>query len=260
MDAHTRRDALRYAFAAGGTALGGLAGLAGCLGDDGAGGGGNGGTPTGAADDPTESPDRTTTEEPPTGEPTDPPDETPGGTPIDPDSLPGYVRPEGDPEAVPADLDCEDEAFERHPQAFEEADLSWGEVDDAEHDEFGGFALRVNELSFERGEEVRVTLTNVSGEDRHTGNRHKYNFQVYTETGWRDVRGWSDGGSFGYTDEAVGHPPGEGFEWTFELTEAGVVAGHAHGDSIVVCPDLRAGRYRFAFWEPLVGVAFDLAE
>jgi hypothetical protein len=29
-------------------------------------------------------------------------------------------------------------------------------------------------------------------------------------------------------------------------------------DSLVVCPDLEPGRYRFVFWEPDVAVAFDL--
>lgn len=258
MDPRTRRDALRYAFAAGGTAIGGLAGLAGCLGDGAGDGTGAGGTPTGTADDASGTPDEPTANESTAEEPTETPGETPDGTPIEPDDLPGYVRPEGDPETVPAALDCEDEAFVRHPQAFEEDDLNWGDA--LEDADFAGFALRVNELSFERGEEVRITMTNVSGESRYTGNRHKYNVQLYTEAGWRDVRGWSDGGSHGYTDEAVGHSPGEGFEWTFELTEEGVVADHAHGDSIAVCPDLRAGRYRFVFWEPLVGVAFDLVE
>jgi hypothetical protein len=79
---------------------------------------------------------------------------------------------------------------------------------------------------------------------------------VRTENGWQDVRGSTEHERFAYTDEAVMHRPGEGFEWTFELTESGLVADHTH--DLTVCPDLQTGRYRFVYFSPGVAVSFDL--
>jgi len=63
------------------------------------------------------------------------------------------------------------------------------------------------------------------------------------------------------TNDPISHAPGEGFEWTFELTDGGVVPdAHQHGDSPTVCPSLQPGRYRFLYWEPGVAVEFDVTE
>ncbi|WP_178918011.1 immunoglobulin-like domain-containing protein [Natronomonas gomsonensis] len=171
----------------------------------------------------------------------------------DPADLPGYVRPDGEADPI-APLSCDDDAFERHPQWADEDDVQYGEF---ETDGETTFALRVAETSYERGDTVEMTLTNVTDREASTGNDRKFNLQVYTEDGWQDVRGGSES-SFGYTDEAIGHAPGEGFEWSIELTEEAV-----GGDRFEVCPDLPAGRYRFAYFgvigDGAVAVAFDVA-
>lgn len=172
---------------------------------------------------------------------------------VDPGSLAGHVRPAGDPSAVPSALECEESGFTRHPAGFS-GRPPWG----ASTTDGGAFALRVDSLAANPGDAVTVTLTNVGAETHYTGNRHKYDLQVLTGAGWEDVRGSTGRDSFPYTDEAVAHEPGEGFEWSFELTPEGVVQGHFHGEDLEVCPGLPAGRYRFVFWEPTVAVAFDL--
>jgi len=174
----------------------------------------------------------------------------------DPASLPGHVRPADDPETVPAALSCEDDDFERHGAGFDESELSWGAATDDRGEPT--FALRVDSLGADPGDEVVVRLTNVSESEQYTGNRHKYNLQVRTGAGWQDVRGAPEGEPLGYTDEAVAHAPGEGFEWRLPMTEEGVVDGHVNETRLTVCPGLPAGRYRFVFWEPTVAVAFDL--
>ncbi|WP_226022210.1 hypothetical protein [Halomicrobium salinisoli] len=176
---------------------------------------------------------------------------------VDPADLDGYVRPEGDPPAVRDPLTCDRDGFERHP-SWVDGEPAWGETtnDDGEP----VFALRVDSLEAEYGDTVTVSMTNVSGEEQMTGNRHKYNLQTYTEDGWQDVRGVTDGDPIPYTDEGIGHAPGEGFEWELELTGEGLVADHYHADRLVVCPDLEPGRYRFVYWEPAVAVAFDIVE
>ena len=240
----TRRGALRV----GGTII---AGLAGCLGD------------TDRSDvsrrTPTDTPTGTGTETPGMT-----PDESRSPSPepgIDPATLPGHVRPEGDPPAVPGELTCENDAFERRSGWIDEAGLGWGAVPGENGRVL--FALRVDGLSFERGEEVTVTLTNVSGEELTTDNVHKSNFDVLTEAGWQDPRGWPDGQPKPVTDDLWSFGPGESHEWRFELTEEEVIEGGypPHRDELTVCPELPAGRYRFATAAPESGdvaVAFDL--
>lgn len=176
----------------------------------------------------------------------------------DPDELPGYVRPDGDPEHVPDALACETEGVERVQSWANEGGIGWGEVLGE-----GGepsFALRVDDREVALGETVQITMTNVTDERLTTGNRHKYAFEVYTENGWEDVRVRPEDRPLEFTDEGVVHAPGEGFEWTFELTEEGIVDGHYHEDTLDVCPDLSPGRYRFVYWEPNIAVAFDVTE
>jgi hypothetical protein len=171
----------------------------------------------------------------------------------EPSELSGHVQPDDDPEAI-APLACDDASFERHPQWADEEDVSYGAF---ETDGETTLALRVAETTYQRGGTVEITLTNVADRVVSTGNERKYNLQVYTEDGWQDVRGGSES-SFGYTDVAIGHAPGEGFEWSIELTEDAV-----GGDRFEVCPDLPAGRYRFAYFgvigDGAVAVAFDVA-
>ncbi|WP_254809995.1 immunoglobulin-like domain-containing protein [Natronosalvus amylolyticus] len=165
---------------------------------------------------------------------------------VDPDDLEGYVRPDEDPDIVPASLECDGENVTRM-DARETVD--WGEND--------RFAMRIDRLEAERGETVTVTMTNVTNDERVTGNDRKFGLEVYTDEGWQDVRVYDGEHEYGpgYTDEGYIHPPGEGFEWSLELSTDEFETGH---DMLEVCPDLVAGRYRFVYWPTDLAVAFDL--
>lgn len=176
--------------------------------------------------------------------------------------LAGHVRPDSDPQTVPDELACDREAFERRRGWISETELQWGNLTTGSEP---AFALRVECLSVERGESVTVTLTNVSGDEQNTGNVHKANLDVYTEAGWQDPRGWPDGQPKPITDDLWEWKPGEQYEVTFKMTSEGVVEGafHAHTESLVTCPGLPAGRYRYATAAPQQGdvaVAFDLLD
>lgn len=174
----------------------------------------------------------------------------------DPGALEGYVRPGSDP--VPIDpLECDADGVERHPAFFDDTEVAWGDI---ERDGDPTLALRIGATEYEYGDTARIRLTNVADRTVNTGNSDKYNLQTYTESGWRDVRVGDEDRFFDYTDEAIGHYPGEGFEWSIELTESAVAAAAAH-DHVEVCPDLEPGRYRFVYWGAIdgaVAVAFDL--
>lgn len=151
----------------------------------------------------------------------------------------GHVRPDGDPETVPAALSCDDETFERHYRNYEESDVRWG---DGER-----FSLRVDGRAFERGETVGISLRNASLWFEETGNRDKYYLELRTDAGWEEVRGWADGTPRPYNDDAVTHRPGAGFDWQIEMTADGVLDATTYGDRLRVCPALEAGRYRFVY-------------
>ena len=173
-------------------------------------------------------------------------------------SLEGSIRPEPDADPI-GPLECDRSNVHRHQQIFAENDLAWGDI---ERDGRATLGLRIEDTEYDYGETARIVLTNVADEPVNTGNRTKYNLQTYTEEGWQDVRVADESEHFEYNDEAVEHPPGGGFEWSFELTESGLTEGTYH-DHAEVCPDLASGRYRFAYWgvtegADAVAVAFDL--
>ena len=178
---------------------------------------------------------------------------TTDGLYIDPAGLPGHVQPDGDPRKLEA-FSCENTDFRRLEGPNDEVALG-----EALRDDHLAFAMRVHATGtakpggqeappqFGRGDEVRVTLWNISTDVQLTGNRHKWNLQILTMDGWQDVRGTTGEESVGYDDVALEHRPGKAFEWTFEMTEAGVLEGHVHEEHLAVCPDLQPGRYRFVY-------------
>lgn len=162
----------------------------------------------------------------------------------------GHVRPEEDPDTLPADFVCDQEGFDPHWAGYSEKHLYWGDVDD--------YSMRVNALEFEYGDSVEITL---SATDR--GSDYKFNFEIFTKNGWRDVRVITDEDAFaGYDDIGVL----DDAEWTFELTEDGIIDDifepGKYQDSLEVCPNLVTARYRFVYWGLLgddsIAVAFDI--
>lgn len=219
-------------------------------------GDGAGATAT-ASPSPTSSPTETAT-----ATATPRPSPTPTST-IEPVDVEGHVRPAADPDVVPEELVCGDEEFERRTGWIGADALQWGDLTDGEGNRI--FALRVDSLSVERGEEVTFTLTNVSASARETGNVYKANFDAFTDAGWQDPRGWPDGIPKPITDDVWEFDPGEQFRLTVEMSPKGVVDGAFPGNAkdLDVCPGLPAGRYRFATAAPDPGdvaVAFDLTE
>lgn len=172
---------------------------------------------------------------------------------LDPDTLDGSVQPDRDPPQIPAELACPDEEFDRHGSWTE--DVTLGEAFD-----LGGpiAALRTDQDTYEYGETVHIRFRNLTDRGILTGNASHFNFQLNTEAGWEDVRGFDEDEFVVYSDVAIIHPPGKGFDWSIELTEAGIGDEGLHADALRVCPELQEGRYRFVFWEVDVAVEFDL--
>lgn len=166
-------------------------------------------------------------------------------------SVDGEIRPETEPDAIPS-FACDDDAFEPLSGSYSEDDLHWGDTDD--------FSMRVNALEFTYGDTAEIELgSGLISQDR--GNASQWNLELYTEQGWREVRGTTDEDD----RKRLDHPSdatNADAEWRIELTEEGIVEASRHSDVLEVCPALVSGRYRFVFWG-LVGaesiaVAFDI--
>jgi len=174
-----------------------------------------------------------------------------------PEDLPGSVRPDERADPI-APLSCDRAGVKRHDQRFDEDALRWG--DDRRSGETA-LSMRVDQLSYDYGDTLNASLTNVADGPVETGNSARYNLQVRTEDGWQDVRVVDSTAGFEYTDEAASHAPGEGFEWSIELTEEGIIESSVQSDA-EVCPDLQSGRHRLAYFgleEGAVAVGFDLS-
>lgn len=73
--------------------------------------------------------------------------------------------------------DCEDPDYNRHAQMFDESALRWGDEDGL------GWQMEVDGTEFHPGDDVTITMRNVSDEVKHYGASTKYNLQVFTEAG-----------------------------------------------------------------------------
>ncbi|MFD1572489.1 MULTISPECIES: hypothetical protein [Halorubrum] len=157
----------------------------------------------------------------------------------------GNIRPEGNPTDAPNEFVCESSEFNRHLKPYDSDNLRWGDTDEE--------SLRVDGLSFNYGETAEISL-----HANERGTSDSFNFEIYTENGWRDVRGVVDDSKIGYTDELVNG----GFTWELELTEEGIISASNDTIPLEVCPDLVSGRYRFIFWgligDGSVAVSFDI--
>jgi len=107
------------------------------------------------------------------------------------------------------------------------------------------FDLSVAVSSVPDGNRVVVTLENTSRRAALTGNRGKFDVQTTVDDSWESVvqrpedRYW--------TDEAIRHAPGEGFEWRLGLGPGVTLDDDTH-PSYVVCEPLDPGTYRFVYW------------
>lgn len=157
----------------------------------------------------------------------------------------GDIQPEGDPTEIPSEFVCENSEFNRHVKPYDLDRLRWGDTEDE--------SLRVNGLSFNYGETTEISL-----HANERGTSDSFNFEIYTENGWRDVRGTTDGSDITYTDEDVSG----GHTWEIELTEDGIISASNDSMPLEVCPNLVSGRYRFVFWgligDASVAVSFDI--
>lgn len=177
--------------------------------------------------------------------------------------VPGYVRPGGSPPSIPPALD-EDCGFTPATRLDAPETVHWGTFpDESGHP---AFELRTENTTYERGDTVSVTLTNVSVLPQRIGQLGvRHNVQLLTEAGWQSVR-LTEGetGQFPQTGTRT-ELPGEIHRWSFPFTGSDIARLHPVWPEVLVCSDLPVGRYRFVCsavggWNDGVAVAFDVTE
>lgn len=170
------------------------------------------------------------------------------------DEVDGEIRPAGEPNTIPPGLECEDDSVVRLRHGSEKDAVQWGD-----HSEVP-VQLRVSETSVTIGEELVITLTNTGEQTIGTGVKSKVAIELRTEAGWEEVRVRPEGIVVVFHDLAIHHDPGEGFEWQFAVSDAGIPGS----SPLEVCPSLQPGRYRFVFWglggEDPLAVSVDVDE
>lgn len=108
-----------------------------------------------------------------------------------------------------------------------------------------GFALDLSTDAVPRGGQLTVTLRNVTAGERTTGIKRKYDIERQTDSGWQSIF-WKPKNAY-WTDEAIAHSPGEGFTWSFTVTQRGFRAVEGQ-PAYYVCAPLEPGTYRFVYW------------
>lgn len=129
------------------------------------------------------------------------------------------------------------------------------------------FTLSISAQTVTRGEQVTVTLRNVSGERQQTGDRNKFDVQAKTADGWDSVLRRDEESV--WDDEAVPHDPDSGFQWTVTVSD-GLTFENRTFPRYETCGGLDPGRYRFVYWgligetddgrERALGVQFRLTD
>lgn len=107
-----------------------------------------------------------------------------------------------------------------------------------------GFDLTTTQ-SLTVGQRFTATLQNVTSANQHTGNKHKYDIQIRAADGWHTIFGLQD--HAGWTDEAIGHKPNQGFTWPFPFTTEGLT-DLVENSPYRVCGPVTSGTYRFVYW------------
>lgn len=111
-----------------------------------------------------------------------------------------------------------------------------------------GFVLNRSKDSVQQGETMSFYLTNESDEEKNTGNNSKYDIQHRNDDGWESIFWKNSDELVMYHDDAILHPPKEGFTWKFTMNRDDLSQEIEHGSGhLEVCTPLLPGSYRFVF-------------
>lgn len=119
-----------------------------------------------------------------------------------------------------------------------------------QYDRLSGFSLTTNTDTVQQGETLVLSMENVTSREQASGNSSKYDIHRRTDDTWVSISGRARGKATPYYhDDAVSHPPGEGFTWELEFTQAGLSHEIHHGGGyFTVCSPITPGTYRFVYW------------
>lgn len=119
------------------------------------------------------------------------------------------------------------------------------EVFTVRNGQLAGFELSLSSDSVPLGGKLTAALTNISDEERMTGNKRKFDIQINTPNGWQSIF-WIPETSY-WTDEGVYHEPGDGFQWDLTISQDALTNTESR-PQYFVCNSLDPGTHRFVYW------------
>lgn len=166
--------------------------------------------------------------------------------------------PQG-PDGEIDDLWCEEDGVRRLDQRFSEEATTYVSAYTAEDVRFE-LAAQGTEKTY--GSDLRVVLRCLDqGVDVEIASSEHVAIQRRTGSGWRDVRGTTDGSEVTYPEETKTVGSGGGYTWSITLREEDVADTLSTAD-LTVCPDLGVGEHRFVYWglpgDVAIGRQFEL--
>ena len=105
-----------------------------------------------------------------------------------------------------------------------------------------GFKLDVDQGTATIGDTITFRLESTTSDHVQTGNRRRYTIQKQSGDQWDHI--FSVKGQLVIDPDRVRHAPGEGFEWSFEMTPVGLSSEYSE---YWVCSELTSGQYRFVY-------------
>jgi len=108
-----------------------------------------------------------------------------------------------------------------------------------------GFNLWLSPTEVALGGNITVRLENISGEEKQTGSKHKFDIQRKEEEEWSSIY-WMGERDY-WTDELITHSPSTGFHWNLTINRDSLSTTDTR-PKYMVCRPLELGRYRFVYW------------
>jgi len=127
------------------------------------------------------------------------------------------------------------------------------DVDRVVTSEAHGLDLQSERDTYEMGETLRVSITNVSDELIDTGTLSKYFIQRHEGDEWVDLH-YKE--KLDFSTVAHPFPPGHSETYTFEISNDGIDRTHHR-----LCTEIRPGNYRFVFFgisTPAIATEFEI--
>ncbi|QCD66776.1 MULTISPECIES: hypothetical protein [Halomicrobium] len=116
-------------------------------------------------------------------------------------------------------------------------------VDNVVYSEHNGLQIQSNRDSVSLGDDIAISLVNISNSEKGTGHNGKYTIEKKIGSEWHPI--YESKEQILWTSVEKIHKPGSGFTWEFNLSREGMK--HSM-DGLTLCQNIIKGTYRFIYF------------